>query len=156
MVARYCELIHERFVALDPRLEVFSRSAAAVALSGVVEFSKIKLNPWSWLAKHIGRAINGEVLDKMDALNERVDKLSGKVDQSEARQDERDARTARTHILRFGDEVRIGTRHSKESFDEVLADITAYETYFSTRVSSTRNSSMTIPSKDTCQERKSL
>ena len=67
----------------------------------------------------------------MDALNERVDKLSGKVDQSEARQDERDARTARTHILRFGDEVRIGTRHSKESFDEVLADITAYEAYCS-------------------------
>ena len=104
-------------------------SAAAVALSGVVEFSKIKLNPWSWLAKHIGRAINGEVLDKMDAMNERVDKLSVKVDQSEARQAERDAKMARNHILRFGDEVRVGTRHSKESFDEVLADITAYESY---------------------------
>ena len=104
-------------------------SAAAVALSGVVEFSKIKINPWTWLARHVGRAINGEVLDKMDTLNERVDKLSGKVDQSEARQDERDAKTARTHILRFGDEVRIGVRHSKESFDEVLAELTAYENY---------------------------
>ena len=104
-------------------------SAILVAMSGVIEVSKIKLNPWSWLARHVGRAINGEVLDKMDTLNERVDKLSGKVDQSEARQDERDAKTARTHILRFGDEVRIGIRHSKESFDEVLADITAYETY---------------------------
>ena len=104
-------------------------SAAVVALSGVVEFSKIKINPWTWLARHVGRAINGEVLDKMDTLNERVGKLSGKVDQSEARQDERDAKMARTHILRFGDEVRIGVRHSKESFDEVLADITAYETY---------------------------
>ena len=103
--------------------------AAVVALSGVVEFSKIKINPWTWLARHVGRAINGEVLDKMDALNERVDKLSGQVDQIEARQDERDAKTARTHILRFGDEVRIGVRHSKESFDEVLADITAYESY---------------------------
>ena len=87
-------------------------SAILVAMSGVIEVSKIKLNPWSWLARHVGRAINGEVLDKMDAMNERVDKLSVKVDQSE-----------------FGDEVRIGTRHSKESFDEVLADITAYETY---------------------------
>ena len=104
-------------------------SAAVVALSGVVEFSKIKINPWTWLARHVGRAINGEVLDKMDTLNERVDKLSGKVDQCEARQDERDAKTARTHILRFGDEVRIGISHSKESFDEVLADITAYESY---------------------------
>ena len=104
-------------------------SATVVALSGVVEFSKIKINPWTWLARHVGRAINGEVLDKMDAMNERVDKLSVKVDQSEARQAERDAKMARNHILRFGDEVRVGTRHSKESFDEVLADITAYESY---------------------------
>ena len=104
-------------------------SAAVVALSGFVEFSKIKINPWPWLARHVGRAINGEVLDKVDGISTRVDKLAEKVDQSEARQDERDAKTARTHILRFGDEVRIGTRHSKESFDEVLADITAYEAY---------------------------
>ena len=104
-------------------------SAAVAALSGVVEFSKIKINPWTWLARHLGRAINGEVLDKVDGISTRVDKLAEKVDQSEARQDERDAKTARTHILRFGDEVRIGVRHSKESFDEVLADITAYETY---------------------------
>ena len=104
-------------------------SAILVAMSGVIEVSKIKLNPWSWLARHVGRAINGEVLDKMDAMNERVDKLSVKVDQSEVRQAERDAKMARNHILRFGDEVRVGTRHSKESFDEVLADITAYESY---------------------------
>ena len=104
-------------------------SAILVAMSGVIEVSKIKLNPWSWLARHVGRAINGEVLDKMDAMNERVDKLSVKVDQSEARQAERDAKMARNHILRFGDEVRVGTRHSKESSDEVLADITAYEAY---------------------------
>ena len=104
-------------------------SAILVAMSGVIEVSKIKLNPWSWLARHVGRAINGEVLDKMDAMNERVDKLSVKVDQSEARQAERDAKMARNHILRFGDEVRVGTRHSKESFGEVLADITAYESY---------------------------
>lgn len=104
-------------------------SAILVAMSGVIEVSKIKLNPWSWLARHVGRAINGEVLDKMDAMNDRVDMLSSKVDQSEARQAERDAKLARNHILRFGDEVRIGTRHSKESFDEVLADITAYEAY---------------------------
>lgn len=104
-------------------------SAALVALSGVVEFSKIKINPWSWLAKRLGRAINGEVLDKMDTLHARVDNLSNKVDISEAKQEERDARLARTHILRFGDELRIGALHSKESFDEVLADITAYDAY---------------------------
>lgn len=105
--------------------------AALLALSGLVEISKIKINPWSWLAKRLGRAINGEVLDKMDTLHARVDNLSHKVDISEAKQEERDARLARTHILRFGDELRIGTLHSKESFDEVLADITAYETYCS-------------------------
>lgn len=105
--------------------------AALLALSGLIEISKIKINPWSWLAKHIGRAINGELMSKIDDLHERVEYLSDKVDTSEERQEERDAKMARTHILRFGDEVRIGVKHSKESFDEVLSDITAYEAYCS-------------------------
>ena len=54
------------------------------------------------------------------------------MQQSEALQSERDAKTARTNILRFGDEIRIGTRHSKESFDEILSDITEYESYCAT------------------------
>ena len=42
---------------------------------------------------------------------------------------ENNATTARYRILRFNDELLHGTRHSKEHFDQVLGDITSYESY---------------------------
>ena len=30
-----------------------------------VQIAPIKVNPWSWLSKKIGRAINGEVLNEI-------------------------------------------------------------------------------------------
>lgn len=91
-------------------------------LSTVVEVSKIKLNPWSWLARKIGRAINGEVLEK-------VDNMEHKLQDMEDREDERDAKAARSRVLRFGDELIHDQLHSKEHFDDILADITFYEKY---------------------------
>ena len=39
-----------------------------VALLSLVEVSPIKINPWSGLAKWLGRAINGEVLSTMQTI----------------------------------------------------------------------------------------
>lgn len=47
-------------------------------------------------------------------------------------EDERNAKEARRRILRFGDEVRHGQRHSKEHCDEIILDITDYEHYCAT------------------------
>ena len=106
--------------------------AVLAMFSIVVEVAPIKINPWSFLANKLGKAFNKEVLNEISAIKSRVDTLDERVQQSEAMQSERDAKTARTNILRFGDEIRIGTRHSKESFDEILSDITEYESYCST------------------------
>ena len=106
--------------------------AVLAMFSIVIETSPIKINPWSFLANKLGRAFNKEVLNEIATLKSRVDTLDERVQQSEALQNERDAKTARTNILRFGDEIRIGTRHSKESFDEILSDITEYESYCTT------------------------
>ena len=103
--------------------QLTSWAAAAVVVStGFVEFSKIKINPWTWVARKIGRAINGEVLDKVNALEKRVDTLNKNVE-------ERADTDARTRILRFGDECLHGEKHSKEHFDQILRDITEYEEY---------------------------
>ena len=72
-----------------------------VALTGIIQVSPIKLNPWSWLAKKVGRAVN----------------------------EEQTAKDNRAAILRFGDELRLGIKHSKESFDNVLNTISDYDTY---------------------------
>ena len=106
--------------------------AVLAMFSIVIEVAPIKINPWSFIANKLGRAFNKEVLNEISTLKSRVDTLDERVQQSEAMQSERDAKTARTNILRFGDEIRIGTRHSKESFDEILSDITEYESYCTT------------------------
>ena len=94
----------------------------AAGLSTIIEISPIKVNPWSWIARKIGRAINGEVLEKVKDLETDLGKLKDAVD-------ERAAKDARTRILRFGDECLHGDKHSKEHFDQILRDITDYEDY---------------------------
>lgn len=93
-------------------------------LSTFLEVSKIKINPWSWLAKTIGRAINGEVLEKVNQLEADVLKLRDE-------EDERNSKAARIRILHFGDELLHSPdqRHSKEHFDEILQSITEYNQY---------------------------
>lgn len=90
--------------------------------STIIEISPIKLNPWSWIAKKIGRAINGEVLEK-------VDKLEKDIEDMRKVEDERDAKSARIRVLRFGDEIIHDVRHSKEHFDDILNDISEYDRY---------------------------
>lgn len=106
--------------------------AALALFSIVIEVAPIKINPWSFLAKKIGKAMNSDVLARIDKLDTKVNQLDSYVKQLEQAQLECEAKRARTRILRFGDEVRLDVKHSKDSFDEVLADITFYDTYCST------------------------
>ena len=93
-----------------------------VVLMTLIQVAPIKINPWSWLGKCIGRAINGEVIEKVETLTKDVAK-------NKADDDEQWASLSRTHILRFGDEIRHGVIHSKEHFDQVLLDIKKYVRY---------------------------
>lgn len=95
---------------------------ALIALSAIIQISPIKLNPWSWIAKKIGRAVNGEMIEKVSKLEKDFSEMRDSLS-------ERDAKNARTKILRFGDELRRGLKHSKDSFDDILVSITEYESY---------------------------
>ena len=91
-------------------------------LMTLIQISPIKINPWSWLFKCIGRAVNSEVLGEVVKL--RMDVQHNKDDD-----DEQWASLSRSHILRFGDELLHGMAHSKEHFDQILLDISKYEKY---------------------------
>ncbi len=93
-----------------------------ILLMTFVQISPIKINPWSWIGRCIGRAINGEVLEK-------VETLTRDVKRNKDDDDEQWASLSRTHILRFGDEILHGVSHSKEHFNQVLLDISKYEQY---------------------------
>ena len=94
-------------------------------LMTLLQITPIKINPWSWIARNIGRAINRDVIDKVDKLGEDVSTLRKECD-------EREATLCRTHILRFGDEILHGVLHSKEHYLQILADIDSYEDYCDT------------------------
>lgn len=93
-----------------------------IVLLTLIQIAPIKINPWSWIARAIGRAINGEVLEEVASL--RTD-----VQQNKADDDAQWVSLSRSHILRFGDELRRGVAHSKEHFDQILSDISKYEHY---------------------------
>ncbi len=93
-----------------------------LVLMTLIQITPIKINPWSWIAKRIGRAVNGEVLEKVNAID-------GTVNEMRDHNAEEWASLSRTHILRFGDELLHGVAHSKEHFDQILVDISKYETY---------------------------
>lgn len=99
-----------------------SGSGIVLVAMTLIQISPIKVNPWTALAKAIGRAINGELIEKVDQQGRDIQSLRREVG-------EQSAVSCRARILRFGDEVAHGTRHSKDHFDQILHDITEYEKY---------------------------
>lgn len=97
-------------------------AAALLGGSTLIQVTPIKLNPWSWIAKKIGKAINGELIEKVDRMETKVDKL-------EKARGEENAENRRVRILRFSDELQHGVLHSQEHFDQILLDITVYNQY---------------------------
>lgn len=104
--------------------EVLTGGGVALVLLTLVEIAPVKLNPWSWLARALGRAINGEIFAEIGAIKRGMEKLD--ADLAETR-----ALNSRSRILRFNDELLLKQRHSKEYFDQVLEDITSYQRYCS-------------------------
>ena len=93
-----------------------------LAVLTLLQVAPVQINPWSWIAGKIGRAVNGEVIEKVDKLGNDVRNLRDECE-------EREATACRTRILRFGDEILHDVRHSKEHFDQILLDIDVYEKF---------------------------
>lgn len=107
---------------MDYILEIVLGVLGVLGGMTLVQLTPIKIDPWTWLARKVGHAINGELIERMDKLEATVKKI-------QTTGDERDAKATRIRILRFGDEILHGVHHSKEHFDQTLLDITEYERY---------------------------
>lgn len=88
----------------------------------LIQIAPVKINPWSALAKAIGRAINADVLEELSDVK---DDLSDHIRVD----DERNADEHRARILRFNNELLRDLPHTKEEFIDVLSDIDFYERY---------------------------
>ena len=87
-----------------------------LVLMTLIQVAPVKINPWSWLAKAIGKAMGIEAIEK---------KLDAHIDMD----DRRTADGHRARILHFNNELLRDIGHTQEEFFEVLAEIDAYEDY---------------------------
>ena len=111
-------------------------AAAVVALLSLIQVSKIEINPWTWLARKFGNAINHDISLQIKAVDKRIDDVEASIkDIRQAQADDRAATeenkaiTSRVRILRFNEELLRNEKHSKEMFDQTLTDVTNYTHY---------------------------
>lgn len=101
----------------------------AIILVGMIKIPPVKNNFWQWLLRTMGKAINDEIKEEIDALAEKIKDVDKKVDDMSKIEELERVRQARQRILRFSDEILHAQRHSKEHFDEILEDVDLYEDY---------------------------
>lgn len=90
--------------------------------ASIVEVSKIKIYPWSWLFKKIGSLINGELIRKMEQMEKDIAII--KRDQEED-----NAESMRHRILSFARGCRKHENHDTEEWNIIMSLIKKYETY---------------------------
>ena len=90
----------------------YSGGVLAILLT-LIQITPIKINPWSAIAKAIGRAINGDVLESLKAAERRID--------------ENEIDRLRWEILDFANSCRNGRKHTQEEFEHILDMHEKYE-----------------------------
>ncbi|MBO7275151.1 MAG: hypothetical protein J6V15_02135 [Clostridia bacterium] len=107
-------------------------SLGLLALLTLVQVAPIKVNPWSAIAKGLGRAFNADVLKSLEEVKARQQAAQKQLDDHIKADDERDADRHRERILRFNNELLRDIDHTREDFIEILTVIDNYERYCKT------------------------
>ena len=100
-----------------------------VVLLTLIQIAPIKINPWTWIARGIGRAFNADVLKELNELKQEQEDTRSKLEDHIKTDGENRADERRANILRFNNELVRGLPHTREEFLEILADIDVYERY---------------------------
>lgn len=97
----------------------------AIAVLSLLEISKVKFNPWSWL----GSIIHKDIVKELEANKLEISELKKDFNEFKREQLFNEATAARRRILRFNDEAVFGMKHTIEHFDEIIEDIDNYEAF---------------------------
>ena len=100
-----------------------------LVLLTLIQISPIKIDPWSSLARAIGRALNKDVLDRLSTLEGEQREIKAEVSAQKELSDKREADGWRADILRFNMELVKHTKHTREDYIEILDIIDKYEKY---------------------------
>ena len=66
---------------------------------------------------------------ELTAIRNELNEIRKEIRILDEKGDRREAENRRVRILRFEDELQTDFRHSKDSFEQVLDDVTAYDKY---------------------------
>ncbi len=102
---------------------------ALLIVMTIVQVAPVKINPWSAIAKALGRAINGEVMGKLEEMGQVQQATQRRLDAHIKMDDERAADMHRARILQFNNELIRNIPHTREEFIEILAEIDGYERF---------------------------
>lgn len=110
--------------------EVFlSGGGVLLVVMTILQIAPIQINPWGALARWLGRALNGDVLIKLDQLEAGQRETREQLEEHTRVDDERDANYRRQSILRFNADLMRGENYTHEHFADMLAEIDDYERY---------------------------
>ena len=106
-----------------------SGSGALVVILMLIQITPIKVDPFGALARWIGRALNGDVLKKLDKMESAQAETRERLDEHIRIDNERNADTHRVQILRFNRELLQEAPHTQEDFIEALSEIDFYKSH---------------------------
>ena len=100
-----------------------------VAVLSLLEIAPIKVNPWSAIARGLGRAFNAEVLADPKAVQKAQQDTRSALDKHQAADDEYKAECHRAALLAFNTSLLRGELHTQEDFFDAFRHIDQYEDY---------------------------
>lgn len=100
-----------------------------VAVLSLLEIAPIKVNPWSAIARGLGRAFNAEVLADLKAVQQAQQDTRSALDKHQAADDEYKAECHRAALLAFNTSLLRGELHTQEDFFDAFRHIDQYEDY---------------------------
>lgn len=94
-------------------------ATVAVVLGVFFEITPIKLNPIHSVLSWVGKAVNGEVLQRIDEVEARLDAQGKSIDENEMDR-------IRWEVFDFANECRNGIKHTKDEFQHIISLNTKY------------------------------
>lgn len=84
-----------------------------IGLSCIIQFTPIKINPWTMLFNWISKQLTGELKEDVKDIKEKIDEQQIAIDDNEKDR-------IRWEILDFANSCRNGRRHTKEEFQHII------------------------------------
>lgn len=102
---------------------------ALVVVLTLIQIAPVQIDPWSSIAKSIGRCINSDLSKKIDTVAAQQLENRRLLDLHIANDEAKTADRRRARILHFNNELLRDIPHTKEEFVEILQEIDKYNAY---------------------------